>query len=454
MRYSSILFLFLFKNINLLFLVFDSCSSEFEGKRGTTKQMCLTTGQFLRYGYLAVDRCRVKSKKSKTSEMCTNNTKGDLFATMPVFDRNNFTLYKNIFCAFCNDVSIESASYWRLQASCGDNINVSYGTNFRNLMSSVKEQCNITFSPPEKQRQFLDKCIPQEPTKKESKMARKMTNKEICSICEDYSMEWCLQKERFRNPHCLLCRGEIKSFVASQCCGPKNPLQPPLSIFFDFRSTTRYLIETKTQTDTRTIPVELKSTCFKWELYDPFSNLCRSVHDETFHENNTLNCTGLKFGADEYLLTSNSSVFIPSHGKNYNRKDFFYNGSTLVLCRNLSYSLTRRLQNVHFLHLATYIGTTISLLSIMILLVTYSCVPELRNVPGKITTCLAGSLFVCHVLYFIINSSNIRALCKVISILMHYWLLASFLWMNAMAVCVHSTFTSKGKITRRALVEF
>ena len=409
---------------------------------------CLATDRSVRYGYIAVNSCPEEWRKYTTSALCMNNTTDDLLSELPVFDWNNLTLYKNVFCAFCNRA--ENISYWGLEARCGSTAVTEM--NFHSLVAFVKG-CNLSYFHPFQQRRFLKKCTPQEQRLENLSAAkRNLTTKKLCSMCSEYSMEWCFKKQRFRNPHCLLCQGDMTHFTESYCCQPHTPVLPPLSILFDFQSTTKYLIKAKTQRNTRTVQVEAALKCSRHEVYDPFSDMCRGIHFKITSGNETSNCTGLIFKPQDYQLFSNGSVFIPSHGKTYDRGSYVLNGTLLVLCTNLTYNLSRPMireesvENLHFLHLATYIGSAVSLVALVMLLLTYFCNSELRNLPGKITICLASSLLVSHVLYFVINYSDVRPLCTTIGVLMHYWLLASFLWMNAMAVCVHGTFTNKGNI--------
>ena len=97
------------------------------------------------------------------------------------------------------------------------------------------------------------------------------------------------------------------------------------------------------------------------------------------------------------------------------------------------------------LQILTYAGSSVSVLSLLILVVVYGMFKELRTLPGKNLINLSFAMMFYHVFLFVAGSRNIEGLCIVIAILLHYFLLSSFAWMSVMAFDVAKTFVFRGK---------
>ncbi|KAL9970477.1 hypothetical protein ACROYT_G022857 [Oculina patagonica] len=163
----------------------------------------------------------------------------------------------------------------------------------------------------------------------------------------------------------------------------EQPPPPPLSILFDF-SSNEISIQGKT---TETKVVEQK-TCQDGFVYDPFVKTCREAFrkvivttNSTIHSTNStndvvtmLNCSSIRLNVSDVVLYPNGTLWVPLYASQYNRTDFFMNGSYVFLCTNFA------------------------------------------------------------------GFRNIQALCTVIAIFLHYFLLCSFAWMSIMAFDVAKTF--------------
>ncbi|XP_068755912.1 adhesion G protein-coupled receptor E5-like [Montipora capricornis] len=80
--------------------------------------------------------------------------------------------------------------------------------------------------------------------------------------------------------------------------------------------------------------------------------------------------------------------------------------------------------------------------SLLLLLATYALFSELRYLPGRIIINLSLSLLLYQGVFLSAMKTSSREQCQVIAVLLHYFVLCSFTWMNAMAYDVHKTFTS------------
>ncbi|XP_068753665.1 adhesion G-protein coupled receptor G2-like [Montipora capricornis] len=90
----------------------------------------------------------------------------------------------------------------------------------------------------------------------------------------------------------------------------------------------------------------------------------------------------------------------------------------------------------------TFAGCITSVVSLLLLLVKYALFSELRNLPGRIIINLSLSLLLYQGVFLLATKASSYQQCQVIAILLHYFVLCSFMWMNAMAYDVKKTFTS------------
>ena len=67
---------------------------------------------------------------------------------------------------------------------------------------------------------------------------------------------------------------------------------------------------------------------------------------------------------------------------------------------------------------------------------------ELRNLPGKIIINLTLSLIVYQSVFFLALKKDNQETCLAIAVLLHFFILSSFTWMNVMAYDVHRIFTN------------
>jgi len=94
------------------------------------------------------------------------------------------------------------------------------------------------------------------------------------------------------------------------------------------------------------------------------------------------------------------------------------------------------------LQLLTLIGCVVSTISLILLIITYTLFTELRNLPGKIIINLAISLLLYQSVFFSAVKNEVPEVCLAIAVLLHFFVLSSFTWMNVMAYDVHRIFTN------------
>ena len=82
----------------------------------------------------------------------------------------------------------------------------------------------------------------------------------------------------------------------------------------------------------------------------------------------------------------------------------------------------------------TFIGSSMSILAYLLIIITYCIFEKYRNLPGKCTLGLSSSLFTGDIMFLIGGISNLTGLnksiefCKVVAIIMHFGLVLAHLW--------------------------
>jgi hypothetical protein len=156
----------------------------------------------------------------------------------------------------------------------------------------------------------------------------------------------------------------------------------------------------------------------------------------------------MKLEKSEFTMFENGSLWFKGT-LNSNQSYFKMNG-TVFLCVNLTKTYTvlesrdNRRNTLHTITALTISGCALSLVSLLLLIISYSVLPDLRNLPGKIVLNIATSMFVYLLLFFFVNRNDRPIVCHAIAVSLHFFLLSMFCWMNVMAFDIHGTFTRKG----------
>ncbi|XP_071081451.1 uncharacterized protein [Haliotis cracherodii] len=162
-------------------------------------------------------------------------------------------------------------------------------------------------------------------------------------------------------------------------------------------------------------------------------------------------CSMAEFGSQE-VNSANQSVFIHEDTELNGHEYFISKQGTYFIC--LDGVLRRRKEMVAQMpadiaraFLASKITTAVCLsLSIIFLLLTlmvYILIKELHTVPGLNLILLSSSLFLAHVFYlFGAGTVSTPTICTIIGVLIHYFWLASFAWMNVCCLHMFRVFTN------------
>ena len=170
---------------------------------------------------------------------------------------------------------------------------------------------------------------------------------------------------------------------------------------------------------------------------------------------NQLHCASVfKLNSSEFKILSNGSLHHLVAGVLFSADEFTLIGDEAYVCNIYEWErnyTTERNETRYLLlfrfgvgeGILTFIGLTMSLVAMATLIIIYSCKETLRNLPGKIVLCLVSSLFVAYFLFLIGNSRTENYMvCFSCAVTMHFAFLASFFWMNIMAIDLFRTFSS------------
>ena len=257
---------------------------------------------------------------------------------------------------------------------------------------------------------------------------------------------------------------------------------PVLTILFDFSSTSKFGVKV-VDNDVKEVVGRFEETksCSNDEVYDPYLDICKKIISKPEHSIQSVskllnpncsipehsiqngskllnpNCTVIAYNKTDYEQLPNGTVFLKAHGKLYSNISYKIHDNRLFLCVNFSknYTLTKNESGdinetkttPKSLRLLTLIGSVVSMVCLVLLLVTYILFAELRNLPGKIIINLTISLLLYQSVFFSAGKNDDRKTCLAVAVLLHFFVLSSFTWMNAMAYDVHRTFTNvSGKV--------
>ena len=413
-------------------------------------------------------------------QKCQEEDKNDLLDNLPVFDKDSHVTYRNIFCARCN--SAVNTTYWRLNFSCSQWFNTR-AFNFSDSMDVLNSHCKVRKIPSLSQQKYLKRCIPRFHDCLDGSQEK---NESYCQTeCLRYAFPICVIvprefRFRFRNPQCALCNG-IKPWLNDHCHrfvpSVDNIIElPALTILFDFSSTSKYSIVVDDNTMRLQTIKGASWSCAVNEVYDPYTGKCKIIvsaaGSQSCHrqnklnasESNTRNETGLRqscfripFNQSDYEQLPNGTVYIKPHNKIYSNTSYTIHNDKLLLCVNFSRNATATVSVQSIvktkttaayasLQILTSIGCIVSMVSLVLLLITYILFAELRNLPGKIIINLALSLLAYQAMLFSAVKTPNQEQCLVIAVLLHFFVLSSFTCMNVMAYDVHRTLTTSGKL--------
>lgn len=410
----------------------------------------------------------------------------------PVSDRDTGLVYKNEYCAVCNGV--KDVILWRYELGCTKWLNeelvrarILGHVEFELDLEIIYRECRICGYEPPQQLGIASKarlCYPHitsclRPNEVNMKLEDYEHAVEQC-ISGPFDLVWNeLSGAVYRNQYCALCNNdsmttcppvprqdtadepsfcsnEVERLLGNQT-RPSSVRNDTLGInAFPF-SIVLDVAGSGLEVSSVAVTVSLPVYCDKNQLYDPAIQDCRRIVCPEVFTNDSDGCTlstntSCPYGLieltenDNFELLDNSSLLYSDAV--YDIVDYLEGNP--VICANLSVNgtATRNVTEEFFKYpksyfILTYIGCSLSLVGVTIILLTLALFKELRTMTTIILSNLSVSVIFTNIFILvggpIAHATQSNSLCVSVGILLHFFILAEFCWMTIL--CAEITHT-------------
>lgn len=407
-----------------------------------------------------VTECSSIWKHNITKQLCeAESASHDLFLKFTVSDRTELNcLYKNMYCAQCNFVF--DFEYWKPEIKCPNE------TDVRSLLKItecdwfyIRPRPEVTHRTCQLQPPIISTCAE---TNREE-----LTSYHRQYTYGKYSVTYDMEGIAYSNEYCALCNDANTSSLfcelLEESITTDGKQREPKKVY-SFRILVDFNEGTMSQNDN----ISVIQMCKNNERYDSFSQKCREIFcappsiavqgtcivditDAAKNSNTTHigNCTMTKLDPSEYELTNKSQVFVFLHQKVYTNTEFQMIGADVFVCLTKRQACLPDCKTTKVMFQSDVVENYLSLIgliSIVALAVTlsvYVAYPQLLNRPGNILICLVISLMLAQLLFLVsAEVEHIPQLCMTVGILVHYFYLSAFSWMNIVAFDLWMTFSN------------
>jgi len=151
----------------------------------------------------------------------------------------------------------------------------------------------------------------------------------------------------------------------------------------------------------------------------------------------------------EFTVLQNRSIFVNASQSVYDWSEYIWQNRSLYICENFSavYHVKGPVsKDDEVLSILTLVCMVISIIALVFVLVTYSLFTELRTLPGINLMNLSISILLAQLLWILgSGQTDTPIACTVIAVLLHYFLLVSFVWTSIIAFDTWRAFAVKGR---------
>ena len=367
---------------------------------------------------------------------------------MPVFDWNNNVTYRSVACARCNYIE-GNVSFWGVSIKCQISMKrlLNEVTALSQNITAVKKfvgehvaNCSWEYAPLPFPKQRFQFCVVHDSICSSNQLPVMSVIRELCSA---YSMpirnagDTC----SYRNPHCALCNPNGKRKPTLIHSGGNHRPRPPLTILFDMSSSVLY--EEAPQTVQPSSQM-YNQTLQSYNLSSQVSNCSSTMKNctVTFGGKACVLLTSLMNRTTQMLLnTSRIKVLTPKQLLVDNSAMKPKENTVVLLCPDHQTAKYEQYRYFVILGYITFAGTLLSVVSLCFLLGVYLSFKELRNLPGRCLISLSWALLCYQVIFlFVEKSKELEALCRVVAICLHFFVLSAFSWMSVIAFDTANTF--------------
>ena len=430
------------------------------------------------FGVLYVNKCPPQWPDEEVKTLCENDQHGDdVFLRLPVSENGTEIVFKNMYCSFCNERY--DYRFWKPELKCATSNNDSFSHN----ISSVTN-CDMIFLPPSRDTSFKYRKCPL--VEFIHSCPSEVTDQEAIERCENGQTSHVFaDRQWFKNSACAECFGIPRDLIVCEPTDLEGGISAVPDIgkrkwysfraLVDFNSGGGEFGEIRKETE-----FDYSEMCSDDEIYDPFTEKCRRIfcvpprwavkgkcviveinmtvsrsHSPAFADpgvslNILPNCTLLKLNQSEYNLKNDSQIYVYSSNKLYESSDYFHVNGSIFICHSgfpecgPGCSTNTMFYSDVIESYVTLITLIISLTALAFNFIVYICFSQLRNTPGKILMCLIISLFFAQ-LFFLISPQfeEFGTVCMCSAIVVHFFYMSAFCWMNAIALDLWMTFSNQ-----------
>ncbi|XP_014775026.1 G-protein coupled receptor Mth [Octopus bimaculoides] len=376
--------------------------------------------------YFMFDRCPSDHSFTEHITYCEAPDENDQLYNIPAFGKQTKRLYRNLFCALCNG---EEYILWTVHYKCNQVMDIDFSL-FPDRQ--IQNHCQVLFEAPSDYTDYKYQCIHYV-----AKCPPNVTNTSLVSSCMFGPMAIVESNgTTFRNTHCAICNGiHINDILCNASIygnisygTPRQ--QYPLTIIFNYNNNN---FEVSNNGQHKLYSKKLPS-CSQGFIYDEKMKQCRQVY-----YNSILNCTAKRLEKSEYYITSDGYLYLNASHILLNQSAFIQDPQGISICVNNRTEVMGKYYT--FASYITLVGLVTSIPALFITIIVYFCIPDLLTLPGKLLISLLVSLFTAELLLLISPQVTSSSLCSTIAIMMHYFFLAAFFWMNVMSFDAWYTFS-------------
>ena len=277
----------------------------------------------------------------------------------------------------------------------------------------------------------------------------------------------------YKNKYCALCNYEDANVMSPFCsCNCTHSWQPrqsnyeipySFSLIIDANSGGHYTERWKHGEDIGKLESDFPSRgrqCKPTEVHDHINDMCRALQCRPPLQSNkgkckpqvsgfnttrvALACPLVVLNTTEYESFENNSIWVHKLKILLAVDQYQRNGLEVTICVPWlpQLALIQMFKYDKIQAIVSFVGQIISLTALAVNFLTYVLLPSLRNLPGKCIMSLVLVLFVAHMLFIVgVGQTGNLRVCMAIAMVMHYCFLASFFWMNVLALDLWRAFS-------------
>ncbi|XP_060589665.1 probable G-protein coupled receptor Mth-like 3 [Ruditapes philippinarum] len=401
-------------------------------------------------GVLMVTKCPLIWEGSDIQTKCEYEI-DTLLSRIPVYENNReYITYKNVYCAFCNDIAFDRLRFWEIEVQCNYSDNVNIVENF-DRDSCVTYYVSRGIWGSRNYRWCSTKMI-------ETCSAFYYSNLSVIDMrdrCEN-GQTWpiIVGSDSFKNLDCWVCNQpdlNLTESVVKDLFGVNLGFINPDSPQICARTYRPCFDEIPTYSLKQLVNLNL-------EEEDDGTFLLRNLKENSLFNRKPgiitcktcadIQCKHYEIAKKDVEMNE-TGIYLPHLNVFFTKDRYFVNDTKMYLC--LDETQHAYLMKVQTSNLGkdlvgsalTFVGLIASLTCLFLTFFLYLYFKKLRNDHGRIMLNLVISLFLAQLLFLLSFSfQNIKSACVLSGVLTHYFFLVAFCAMNVVGIHSFRTFSN------------